>query len=436
MEISKKRTIKYLFNEKHRNYIRNCNLHEYNIAEGSIRSGKTVDHIYDFAYQIKKSRDKLFLVTAPTVAQAKLVVGDSNGYGLEHIFRGQSRLGKYRQNEALIIKGADTGYKEKIVIFAGGAKSDSFKSIRGNSYGMWLATEINLHHENTIKEAFNRTAAAKDRKIYWDLNPDNPKHFIYEKHIDKYIELGKQGVLSVNYGHFTINDNPTITQDRLNTIKAQYDKNTVWYKRDIDGLRVTADGLVYPLIANNKDKYILNKIPMLNEINIGVDFGGNESKHSFTATGLFGGYKQLIVLDAETHEPDTPKTLSEQFYKFVLKILRQYGFITSIYADSAEQVLLKGLTQTLISNDINIKVKNSLKRPIIDRIRIVNSLLASQRIYFTDEATTTVEALQEAVWDSKKTNSTERLDDGTTDIDSLDSFEYSFEKHIRKLTMI
>lgn len=35
---------------------------------------------------------------------------------------------------------------------------------------MWLATEINLHHENTIKEAFNRTAAAKDRKIYWDLN--------------------------------------------------------------------------------------------------------------------------------------------------------------------------------------------------------------------------------------------------------------------------
>lgn len=137
---------------------------------------------------------------------------------------------------------------------------------------------------------------------------------------------------------------------------------------------------------------------MLNEINIGVDFGGNESKHSFTATGVFDEYKQLIILAAETHEPDTPKTLSEQFYEFVTKILRQYGFITNIYADSAEQVLLKGLTQTLISNDINIKVKNSLKRPIIDRIRIVNSLLASQRIYFTDEATTTVVALQEAVW--------------------------------------
>ena len=49
---------------------------------------------------------------------------------------------------------------------------------------VWLATEINLHHENTIKEAFNRTAAAKDRKIYWDLNPDAPTHFIYKDYID------------------------------------------------------------------------------------------------------------------------------------------------------------------------------------------------------------------------------------------------------------
>lgn len=53
--------------------------------------------------------------------------------------------------------------------------ASSYKSIRGNSYGMWIGTEINLHHKSFVQEAFNRSIAADKRKIWWDLNPDNPK---------------------------------------------------------------------------------------------------------------------------------------------------------------------------------------------------------------------------------------------------------------------
>lgn len=41
-------------------------------------------------------------------------------------------------------------------------------------------------------------------------------------------------------------------------------------------------------------------------------------------------------------------------------------------------------------------------------------------------------ALCDAVFDSKKQEDA-RLDDGTSDIDTLDSFEYSFERWISKL---
>jgi hypothetical protein len=51
---------------------------------------------------------------------------------------------------------------------------------------MWIATETNLHHDNTIKEAFKRQLAAKRLKVFWDLNPDNPKANIYREYIDKY----------------------------------------------------------------------------------------------------------------------------------------------------------------------------------------------------------------------------------------------------------
>ena len=79
-------------------------------------------------------------------------------------------LGQYKGNEALIIQGKSTGYKQRVLIFVGGAKKNSYEKFRGMSIGMWIATEINLHHDNTIKEAFNRQLAALDRKIFWDLN--------------------------------------------------------------------------------------------------------------------------------------------------------------------------------------------------------------------------------------------------------------------------
>ena len=47
--------------------------------------------------------------------------------GLEWIFRGQCHWGKYKDNEALFVKGPSTRWQQKIVIFAGGGKEDSYK---------------------------------------------------------------------------------------------------------------------------------------------------------------------------------------------------------------------------------------------------------------------------------------------------------------------
>ena len=41
------------------------------------------------------------------------------------------------------------------------------------------------------------------------------------------------------------------------------------------------------------------------------------------------------------------------------------------------------------------------------------------------------ECLEEAVWDENKED--ERLDDGTTDIDTLDAMEYAIERDARRL---
>ena len=131
--LKKRKTINFRFGDKHKEYIRACRYCTFNILEGAVRSGKTIDNVFAFAHELMTTPDKFHLSTGSTIANAKLNIGDANGFGLEYIFRGQCRWGKYKDNDCLRIRGPYTGGRERIVIFAGGSKADSFKKIRGNS---------------------------------------------------------------------------------------------------------------------------------------------------------------------------------------------------------------------------------------------------------------------------------------------------------------
>ena len=81
--ITKKKTIPFRFSDKHKNYIRKCAECTYNVAEGAVRAGKTVDNVFAFAHELKTTPDRIHLATGSTMANAKLNIGDANGFGLE-----------------------------------------------------------------------------------------------------------------------------------------------------------------------------------------------------------------------------------------------------------------------------------------------------------------------------------------------------------------
>ena len=62
--MNRKNTLRYRFSDKHKEYLRRTVDHHYNVAEGSIRSGKSTDNVLAFAQDIKHSRDKVYLATA------------------------------------------------------------------------------------------------------------------------------------------------------------------------------------------------------------------------------------------------------------------------------------------------------------------------------------------------------------------------------------
>ena len=234
------------FSKKHKDYIKGAIRNKMSVAEGAIRSGKTIDHCIIAAMYLETCPDKIHLASGSSIGNAKLNIGVCNGFGLESLFRGRCKWGKFKDNEALFIS-TQTG--EKVVIFAGGGKADSYKKILGNSYGLWIATEINEHYDSEdsrtsfIKVAFGRQVAAIKPMVLWDLNPCNPSHSIYN-YIDGYKTSFVGGY---QYAHFTLRDNLSITPERRAEIESQYEAGSIWYRRDILGERCIAEGLVYPM---------------------------------------------------------------------------------------------------------------------------------------------------------------------------------------------
>lgn len=430
----------YNFGEKHLSYMRRCVNAKINVAEGAVRAGKTVDNVYVFGHLLEHSPDKYHLATGATASSAKITIGDCNGLGLEKRFEGRFRWCMYRGCECMKVQ-TKTG--EKIIVFAGGKNADSYKKIRGNSYGMWIATEINLHHETMIREAFNRQLAAADRRVFWDLNPSAPSSPIYTEYIDRYAEKARRGDYPegfYNYGHFTIYDNVNVTPERICEIESQYEKGSVWYRRDILGERCAAEGLIYSYFALCRDKVVLPRGALegkrIDYINIGVDFGGNRSRTTFAATAFMGTALCVVkdhAIDGRKGEID-PERVNVEFLNFVRTLRSEFPKVQIRYAfcDSEAQYLINGLRAFMKRSGDGVTVGECVKRRIRDRIDCVNSLMVQGRFFILEECRDTQRGFAEAVWDPASSEDV-RLDNFTSDIDILDAVEYSFERYMGKL---
>lgn len=427
------------FSDKHKNYIKTALNYKQSVAEGAVRSGKTIDHCIIFSMYLETCEDKIHLASGSSLPNAKLNIGDCNGFGLEHIFRGRCRWGKYKSNEALFVQ-TKTG--EKIVIFTGGGKSDSYKSILGNSYGGWIATEINEHYDcddsrtSFIKVAMARQIASVHPFTLWDLNPSNPNADIYKNYIDKFM-----GLDWYRYEHFNIFDNATMSQERIEEIKNKYDMNSVWYKRDILGERMVAEGLVFPYFANDCKLYLFKyqslKEKMKEEgkrfshLIIGVDFGDNGSKYSWHLTGFTNDWDYMWALDegdmAKSNSIDATK-FCKAFVRFYKRCIECYGYVEWIFPDSASNTLINTLRAYFYAEGLDGSIIAPVKKnELTDRPITVDSLLVTGRLKIEEHCKNLINALSELVWDEKKDIP---KDENVNNInDDWDSFCYTFITH-------
>lgn len=184
---------------------------------------------------------------------AKLNIIQSDGFGVANYFAGRCREGQYQDRDALYI---NTKVGEKVILIGGGSNKGSEKLIKGFTLGSIYVSEANECSETFIKECFDRTLSSHLRKIFFDINPKDPRHYFYENILDIHQE---NNLKYKDYGyiwqHFTIADNNSISDEDMRVRLRGYNRSSVWWRRDILGLRSAAEGLIYDMWNEEENSY-------------------------------------------------------------------------------------------------------------------------------------------------------------------------------------
>lgn len=391
----------------------------YLICDGSVRSGKTVTMLIGFImWAMTNYYRKNFALCSKTISVAER--------NLIKPLQELEQLGictKYSSTKGLltVTDGRITNY---FYVF-GGKDESSYSLVQGITLQGALLDEVALMPRSFVEQVMSRTLTNKEAKIWFNCNPESPNHWFYKEWIlepkDKCKHL-----------HFTMEDNPIMDDEAISRAEGMY--SGVFYDRYIKGLWVNCEGAIYTSYINNPKRHCINPedIPRLRTINVGVDFGGNKSNHAIVATGIDEGFRNLYVLKANSYIATGTDVnfIINKLDSFCDDIVADFGAIDRVYCDSAEQAIINTIRANSRYGHL---VCNSIKNPIIDRIRATDALFAQGRLKMCIEDTEALdEGLKGAVWDDKKKDDT-RLDNGTSDIDVLDAFEYSFERYLSAL---
>lgn len=403
-----------IITEKQKEFIKNAT-HRYNLKIGARRCGKTyLDILFTIPNRLLERKDLdglnvIFGVSKGTIERNVL-------QPLREIY-GKELVGFISSQNIASLFGQE-------VYCLGTEKISQVSKIQGTSIKYAYGDEMAKWN----KEVFIMIQGSLDKPyscLDGALNPENKNHWLKKDFLDVIREKG----LDVYTQYYTIFDNPFLPKDFVDNLCKEY-QGTVYYNRLILGQWCDAEGLIFQQIANNYKRYITTTVQLNSIISIGIDWGGNKSKHSITATKISRDFKEIQALKSSTMKATGTNT--KQVFRWIINFIKEiqdkYGTVSFIFADSAEQVLNNSLNGELRANKINLIVQDSLKIEIKNRIELWNRLLNLDKISFIEnQCQTLIEALQTALYDEKAKDD-RWIDDGeTSDIDSLDSFDYSFE---------
>lgn len=393
--------------DKQKEYWRNANC-RWNIKAGATRSGKTYLDYYVIPKRIRAVKGKEGLI---------LLLGNTKGTLQRNVIEplkdiwGSALVGDIRSDNTAMLFG------EKVHCL-GADKINQVDKLRGSSIKYCYGDEIVTWH----KDVFDMLKSRLDKEYSCfdgTCNPEEPNHwfrnFIKDKSLDIFLQ------------EYTIYDNPFLSPKFVKDLEKEYG-NTVYFDRYILGKWARAEGLVFEEFVNNKEKYLIAKEDLPKRFiwcEMGYDIGGNKSAYGLTITaqGIDG---VVYVLKSKKIQAQGMKTydVKKACFDFIDTVEKTYGVkVQNCYVDDNYYTLVNDMNDVRYMFGVASKIKNSM--PLWDRpLKLLNLMGKGKFKLVEGECDDLCNELEEVVFDDKSDKAI-ILDDGSTQIDTIDSLWYS-----------
>lgn len=370
------------FAPKQLEFLKHCT-HKWNIAHGSVRTGKTICTLWGFMHAVDQCVDsKIWMIgyTSKTIYNnaIKLIFEDP----IFSVFR---PFCTWHPGDAVL------SYKDKRINTTGANDESCAGKIQGQTMSLVYCDEMTLYPDSMIDMVDNRLSCSWS-KGFAAMNPSHPEH-----KIKKWIDRGLNGDTNYYSLHWTLDDNPFVNQDYKERIRLSH--SGLSYKRNYLGLWCLAEGAIFDFF--DVDLHVVSKPPRAAEYWIaGVDVGTSNAFACVligVSTGKFEQSGRRLWVEKEyywdSRAEGRQKTNSE-YADAVQEFLSPYG-VKQIYIDPSAAAFKEDLRRRQMRP---IDATND----VLYGISKMTNEMQQGNLYIHKDCKNLIKEIQGYVWDPKK----------------------------------
>lgn len=382
---------------------------KWNLAHGSVRTGKTVGTLFRFLQAVDDCPDSQIYMS---------------GHSSDTIFQNAIRL-IFESEQFLAFKPFCTWYagkrqlkyKDKTITTLGAKDEGAIGSYQGKTFSLFYGDEMTLYPPSIIDMIDTRLSNPHSMG-FASMNPSYPSH-----KLKQWIDKASEGDKNYYALHFTLDDNPFVDDNYKQRIRDSL--SGVFYKRNYLGLWCLAEGAIFDFFDHAV--HTVSKPPRAADYWIAsIDYGASNAFCCLLigiSTGMYTQTGKCMWVEKEYYW-DCKKTgrqkINSEFADDIEQFIEPYA-VRGIYIDPSALAMKLELQK----RNIHVIPANN---DVYNGIELMCSEMAKGNLFVCRNCPNLIKEIEGYVWDSKKSEKGE--DEPVKKADhAVDALRYAIASH-------
>lgn len=354
---------------------------KWNIAHGSVRTGKTIASSFRFLQQVEQCPDSQIYIVGHTF--------DTAYRNVVRPIMEAKELSIFRPFCAW--SGKKLYFKNKTITVLGAKDEGAIGNFQGLTMSLVYCDEMTLYPDSIIDMIDSRLSLSHSMGIA-TCNPSHPSH-----KLKKWIDMATEGNNDYYALHWVLEDNPYVDQIYKDRLKNS--TSGLFYKRNYLGLWCMAEGVIFDFFDRNV--HVVSKPPCAAEYWVaGIDYGVSNafacvligvSTGKYTQTGKKFWVEKEYYWDCKDRGR---QKINSEFAEDVQNFLEPYS-VKNIYIDPSAlamklELQRKGMHIVEANNDV------------LNGIEMMTTEMGKGNLVICKDCRYLIREIENYVWDDRK----------------------------------